>query len=89
MDRASLIFCTLSLIISISLMSYFYSKAIIPVEKMTGWTKPVQAVDIPDITIGEFGKVSIEELIDYYIENPPLHQTNGALPTRDIRFRGC
>ena len=89
MDRASLIFCTLSLIISIGLISYFYPKAIIPIEQMTGWTKPVQAEDIPDINIRDFGKVSIGELIDYYIENPPILTNNGELPAREVRFKGC
>ena len=89
MDRASLIFCTLSLIITVSLISYFYPKAIVSSKKLTSWTEPVQANEIPDINIKDFGKISIGELIDYYIENPPILSTHGDLPARDVRFRGC
>ena len=89
MDRASLTFCILSLIITIGLISYFYPKAIVSSDKLTGWTEPVQADEIPDIDIEDFGKISIGELIDYYIENPPILSTHGELPAREVRFRGC
>ena len=89
MNHASLIFCTFSLIVTIGLTFFFYSRAIIPVGKLTGWNEPAHAEDLPDINISDFGVVSINKLIDYYIENPPAPLTNGNIPSREVRFKGC
>jgi hypothetical protein len=89
MDRTSLIFCILSLIITIGLISFFYSKATIPMKMITNWKEPAHAEDLPDIKIGDFGKVSIGDLINYYIENPPTPSNLDEIPAREVRFKGC
>ncbi|MBL4690583.1 MAG: hypothetical protein JKY68_03850 [Rhodospirillales bacterium] len=89
MDRTSLIFCTLSLVVTVGLATVFYSAAAIAPETLAGWTVAVEPDAVPDIDMGEFGKVSVGELIGYYIENPPAPVTPGAGPVREVRFQGC
>ena len=49
----------------------------------------IQPEELPDINLGDFGNVSVGELIDYYIENPPAHSFEDNALTREIRFKGC
>jgi len=89
MDRPSLIFCTLSLVVTIGLSWLFYPAAAIAPEKLTAWTTAAEPEAVPDLDLGEFGVVSVSELMQYYIENPPAPTAPGAKPERKVRFQGC
>ncbi len=89
MDRPSLIFCTLSLVITIGLAVAFIPAAAITMDKLTGWTVAAEPETLPDVNLGEYGMVSVSELIGYYIENPPAPVAAGAGPSRPVRFQGC
>ena len=71
--------------------AYAASRAMasISTEKLKNWKEPAQAEELPDINLGDFGNVSVGELIDYYIENPPAHSFEDNTLTREIRFKGC
>ena len=88
MSRASLIFCSLSLLVTVGLAAAFYSTVAVSPETLSQWTVPVEADAVPDIDLGDFGKVSVNELIGYYIEHPPAPVAAGAV-VREIRFQGC
>ena len=89
MDRPSLIFCTLSLLVSLGLSWGFYSPSAIAPETLAKWTVPVAPEAVPDINVGEFGVVSVGELVGYYIEHTPAPLLPGMVPPREVRFQGC
>ena len=89
MDRSSLIFCLLSLIITLGLSWAFIPMASVSTEKLNAWKVPTEAEELGDIDLGDFGVVSISELMSYYIENPPPPPEAGAKPAREVRFQGC
>ncbi len=89
MNRTGVIFCSLSLVVVVFLAWAFYPLAAMAPEKLAGWTVPVEPEAVPDVNLGEFGKVSVSELISYYIENPPAPPSKGAAPVREVRFQGC
>ncbi|MCW8835693.1 MAG: hypothetical protein OQJ99_04910 [Rhodospirillales bacterium] len=89
MDRPSLIFCILSLVISIGLALIAYPFAAIPADKLAAWKTPAESYDLPDMDLGDFGIVSVDDLISYYIENPPAPPSADAAPARAVRFQGC
>ncbi|MCZ7653599.1 MAG: hypothetical protein M5R42_03910 [Rhodocyclaceae bacterium] len=53
--------------------------------------KPAAPESLPDIDIGGgFGKVSVIELVGFYIENPPRRRVPAATPAPAVkRFGGC
>jgi len=89
MNRASLIFCSLSLLVTVGLAQVFYSTAAISSEALLQWKTAAEPDAVPDIDLGEFGTVSVDELIGYYLENPPAPVSPGAGPAREVRFQGC
>ena len=89
MDRISLVFCTLSLIITIGLAALGYPYAALPIEMVTISNQSVEAEEIPDIYLGDFGTVSVSEMLDYFIENPPVTSETAGESIRRIRIQGC
>ncbi len=89
MDRSSLIFCTLSLVITLGLAWLAYPYSTVSAEKLAAWKVPAEAEILPDLDLGDFGTVSVGELMEYYIENPPAPVEAGAKPEREVRFQGC
>lgn len=89
MDRSSLVFCALSLIITVGLAWLAYPYATVSAEKLTAWKVPAEAETLPDLDLGDFGTVSVGELVEYYIENPPAPSEPGSKPEREVRFQGC
>ena len=89
MDRSSLIFCVLSLVVTLGVSWLAYPAATVPPEKLAAWKVPAEAETLPDLDLGEFGAVSVGELMEYYIENPPAPPEPGAAPERAVRFQGC
>lgn len=89
MDRSSLIFCVLSLVITLGIGWLAYPHASVSPGTLTAWKAPAEAEAIPDLDLGDFGTVSVGELMEYYIENPPAPVEAGAAPEREVRFQGC
>ncbi len=88
MNRACLIFCITSLLVSLGLMVALYPLSAIPLERLSAARTPVPAEKLPDLDLGEFGTVSVSELVGYYIENPPTGAALEAL-TQKSHFQGC
>ena len=89
MDRISLIFCALSLIITLGLATLAYPYAALSVEKISKSSQIVEAGEIPDIDLGDFGIVSVAEMLDYFIENPPVTIKEAGESVRRVRIQGC
>ena len=89
MDRASLIFCVLSVVIALAISIFGYPFAVVGADTLSQWRTPANAEALPDVNLGEFGTVTVSELIEYYLENPPARPTPGAGSAREVRFQGC
>lgn len=89
MDRASLIFCTLSLVVSVGLAWLLYPVAAVPGETLARWIQPAAPDAVPDVNLGDFGTVSVNALMGYYIENPPAAGAASAPTARAVHFQGC
>ena len=40
------------------------------------------------VDLGDFGTVSVLDLVSYYMENPPAPETPGT-KKKKVRFQGC
>ena len=89
MDRASLIFCALSIVLALAISILGYPFAVVGADKFAQWRTPANAEALPDVNLGEFGTVSVSELIEYYMENPPAQSVPGSRSAREVRFQGC
>ncbi len=88
MDRNSLIFCGGAIGLSLLIAAVAYPFAAISEEKITRAKSVVQADSLGELDLGEYGKVTVSDLVSYYIENPPAPVAAGA-PQRKVRFEGC
>jgi len=50
--------------------------------------KPQSAELFEDIDLGEFGNVPVLDLVQYYIENPPINEVESGTEKK-TRFQGC
>jgi len=89
LDRISLIFCAFSLIVALGLAALGYPYAALSVEKVMRANESVDAEIIPDIDLGDFGIVSVSDLLDYFIENPPVTSESAEESVRKVRIQGC
>lgn len=90
MNRVSFIFCVVSLMATAVVLSAGFHLAAKPRSAIELATKPVQPESLPDIDMPDFGKVSVVELMGYYIENPPATAAAGGDATPAAkRFGGC
>jgi hypothetical protein len=49
---------------------------------------PMDAEKMQDLDLGDFGKTSVREMLDYYLENPPA-KTTVESKLKETRFQGC
>lgn len=92
MNRESLIFCGAALAVTVAVSAAGFSLAARPRQAVEAETKPAPAQSLPDIDLGGgFGKVSVIELLGYYIENPPAPKggSGGDAAPAVKRFGGC
>ena len=90
MNRVSIIFCTVSLIVTVVVLGAGFNLAAMPRQTVAAAKKPVPPESLPDIDMPGFGKVSVLDLVGYYIENPPATATAaGGAATSTKRFGGC
>jgi hypothetical protein len=91
MDRGSWFYCLGALAASLAVCAAGFSFAAMPRDALEAAKRPAPAETLPDIDLGGgFGKVSVVELVGYYIENPPAPAgaAGGAVPAAK-RFGGC
>lgn len=90
MNRVSIIFCTVSLIVTAVVLGTGVNFAAMPRQTVAAAKKPVPPESLPDIDMPGFGKVSVMDMMGYYIENPPATATAaGGAATSIKRFGGC
>lgn len=91
MNRESMIFCTLALSIAVAVCAAGFRIAALPPDAVAAAGRPVPAESLPDVDVGGgFGKVSVIDLVGFYVENPPAAAGagDGAAPATK-RFGGC
>lgn len=86
MDRASIIFCGASLGGCLLVAALGFQFAALPKAELEASRKAMSAEQFTDVDLGDFGLVSVLELISHYIENPPDEPAGGA---KKVRFQGC
>lgn len=91
MNRESLIFCGVSLVVTLAVSAIGFRLAALPGEAVVAVKKPAPAETLPDVDLGGgFGKVSVIELVGYYMENPPAPKGSGGDASPAVkRFGGC
>ena len=90
MDRSSFIFCSASVIVCLGLAWIGFPFAALDEETVARWNTPQPAEEMPMIDVGKgFGELPAEELIYYYVDNPPAPPEAGAAPAPEIKFGGC
>lgn len=88
MNRSSVIFCVLSLLASGAICAVGYSLAAMPRAAVSAARTPMPAERMGEIDLGrDFGRVSVLDLVSYYVEHPPASAAAGA--PRPRRFGGC
>lgn len=91
MNKESLIFLAASLAVTVAVSAVGFSLAARPRPAVEAAKLPAPAETLPDIDIGGgFGKVSVIELVGFYIENPPAPKGGGGDAAPAVkRFGGC
>lgn len=90
MDRNSIIFCVGSLVVCLGLAWIAYPYAAVDAETIEMSQTPQPAAMIPMIDVGQgFGELPAEELIFYYVENPPAPPVAGVAAAPEVKFGGC
>jgi len=88
MDKASLLFCVGSLAVSLLVAVIAFPFMAMDSDVVAAADKAKPAYEMGTINVGEgFGELPIEELMAYYIDNPPAAAEPGAAP--EVRFGGC
>ena len=86
MDKASMIFCGASLGVCLLISALGFQFAALPKVQLEASRKAKSAEQFGDVDLGDFGQVSVLELISHYTENPPEEPEGGA---KKVRFQGC
>jgi len=88
MDRDSIIFCIGSLAVSLLVAVVAFPFFAMDAETVAAAAKPKPAYEMGSVNVGSgFGELPVEELMSYYVENPPAAAAVGAAP--EVRFGGC
>lgn len=90
LNRTGVIFCSASLVAAIVVCTVGFQLAALPPETLAAAKQPAPPETLPELDVPGFGKVSVIDLIGYYIENPPAPAgAAGAAPAAVKRFGGC
>jgi len=91
LNRTSVIFCSVTFATAIAVCAVGFRYAAMPAETLAASRTPAPPEKLPDVEITGFGKVSVIELVGYYVENPPSEDKpagpGSARPGK--RFGGC
>ena len=92
MNRESLIFCVAALVVALAVCAVGFRLAALPRDVVDAAKRPAAPETLPDVDLGGgFGRVSVIDLIGYYIENPPATPSaaGGDAAPAAKRFGGC
>lgn len=89
LDRTGVIFCSAGVVLATLACSVGFAITALPAETLQAAKKPVPPETLPDIDIPGFGKVSVLDMMGYYIDNPPAPAGGGSSAPAAQRFGGC
>ncbi|MCK9382988.1 MAG: hypothetical protein M0P95_18245 [Sulfuritalea sp.] len=90
LNRTGVIFCSVSLVLAGAVCAVGFSLAALPRETIAAAKKPALPESLPDLDLPGFGKVTVIDLMGYYIDNPPAPVgVAGGAPPATKRFGGC
>jgi len=90
MDRASAIFLAGSLVVTVLVSWVAFPFAAMDRDMVERAAAPQPAEDLGLVEVGQgFGELPVEELMLYYIDNPPAAPEPGAVAAPEIKFGGC
>lgn len=89
LNRTGVIFCSLSLVATAIVCTAGFSLAALPRATIEAAKSPAAPETLPELDIPGFGKVTVIDLMGYYIDNPPAPAGGGAAPAATKRFGGC
>lgn len=82
----SLIFCVASLALVTAAMWLLFPYTARSAQEVQESSTPMGAELFDDVELGEFGQVPVLDMMQHYIDSPPL--TTGE-PDKKVRFQGC
>jgi hypothetical protein len=90
MDRGSAIFLAGSLVVTILVcwVAFPFAAMDRDVIERAAAPQPAELLGMVDVGQG-FGELPVEELMLYYVENPPAAPEPGAVAAPEIKFGGC
>ena len=88
MNRSSLIFCVAAVLGSIAVSAAVFPLAALSLAELAQSKTPVEADEMGAVDLGDFGTVSVLDLVGYYMENPPAPEAPGTRKKK-VRFQGC
>lgn len=87
MQKATnLLFCAVSLAAVIGLMWLIFPFTARSSQEVTASKTPLGAEMFDDIDLGDFGMVPVLDMMQHFIDNPPV---DTGEPTKKVRFQGC
>ena len=89
LNRTGVIFCSVSLVLTVAVCAVGFSLAALPRATIAASKRPAPPETLPEIDLPGFGKVTVIDLMGYYIDNPPAPAATGAAPAAAKRFGGC
>jgi len=91
-NRESLVFCIGALVVALGVCALGFRWAALPPAALEATRHPAPAETLPDVELGGgFGRVSVIDLVGYYLEHPPAPagDSAGGAPPAAKRFGGC
>jgi hypothetical protein len=89
LNRTGVIFCSVSLVLSAAVCAAGFSLAALPRATIEASKRPAPPEALPELDLPGFGKVSVIDLMGYYIDNPPAPLGAASAAPAATRFGGC
>lgn len=89
LNRTGVIFCSVSLAITGVVCAAGFSLAALPRATIEAAKTPTPPEAMPELDLPGLGRVSVLDLVGYYIDNPPAPVGGDAAPAATKRFGGC
>jgi hypothetical protein len=90
LNRTGVIFCSVSLVVTFVLCAAGFSLAALPRATVEAAKIPAPPETLPELDLPGFGKVSVIDLMGYYIDNPATPVgAGGAASAAAKHFGGC
>lgn len=90
MKKEVLAFWAVSLGIALGLCATLYPYAAVPAATLSRARTPLPVEAMADLDLGEaYGTVSVSDLVNYYLANPPASRSAAAQDEAPHGFGGC